>query len=47
MTRVFGANARFEAVETPMELAEVVTDFERNFHLRGVATNRAAYRRAR
>lgn len=47
MTRVFGANARFEVVETPVELAEVVTDFERNFHLRGVATNRAAYRRLR
>jgi tRNA (guanine-N7-)-methyltransferase len=47
MTRVFGANARFETVETPAELAEVVTDFERNFQLRGVATNRAAYRRVR
>jgi tRNA (guanine-N7-)-methyltransferase len=47
MTRVFGANTRFEAVETPDELANVVTDFERNFHLRGVATNRAAYRKLR
>jgi tRNA (guanine-N7-)-methyltransferase len=47
MARVFGANERFEEVDTPAELAEVVTDFERNFHLRGVATNRAAYRRAR
>jgi tRNA (guanine-N7-)-methyltransferase len=47
MTRVFGANARFEAMETPAELVEVVTDFERNFQLRGVATNRAAYRRMR
>lgn len=47
MTRVFGANARFEAVETPKELSEVVTDFERNFHLRGVVTNRAAYRTLR
>jgi tRNA (guanine-N7-)-methyltransferase len=47
MTRVFGGNARFGAVETPAELSEVVTDFERNFHLRGVATNRAAYRRIR
>jgi tRNA (guanine-N7-)-methyltransferase len=45
MARVFGANARFETVETPLELAEVVTDFERNFHLRGVGTNRAAYRK--
>jgi tRNA (guanine-N7-)-methyltransferase len=45
MTRVFGANAKFVAVETPGELKEVVTDFERNFHLRGVATNHAAYQR--
>ena len=47
MTRVFGANANFVAVETPSDLKEVVTDFERNFHLRGVATNHAAYRRER
>lgn len=46
MTRVFSANARFLTVETPNELADVVTDFERNFHLRGVGTNYAAYRRA-
>jgi tRNA (guanine-N7-)-methyltransferase len=43
MKRVFDANARFKEVETPEELAAVVTDFERNFHLRGVATNYAAY----
>jgi tRNA (guanine-N7-)-methyltransferase len=47
MKRVFDANVRFEAIETPSELAAVVTDFERNFHLRGVATNRAAYRKLR
>lgn len=47
MTRVFNANARFMAVETPKDLSEVVTDFERNFHLRGVTTNHAAYRRVR
>jgi tRNA (guanine-N7-)-methyltransferase len=47
MTRVFGANAQFARVETPKELAAVVTDFERGFHLRGVATNRAAFRRLR
>jgi tRNA (guanine-N7-)-methyltransferase len=45
MTRVFNANARFAAVATPVELSDVVTDFERNFHLRGVATNHAAYRK--
>ena len=47
MTRVFNANSRFVSVETPKELSEVVTDFERNFHLRGVSTNHAAYRRGR
>jgi len=47
MTRVFGANTRFEKTETPDELAAVVTDFERTFHARGVATNRAAYRKLR
>ena len=45
MTRVFDGNPDFVQVETPDELAKVVTDFERNFHLRGVATNRAAYQR--
>lgn len=44
MTRVFGANAKFEATGTPEELKAVVTDFERNFHLRGVPTNHAAYK---
>jgi tRNA (guanine-N7-)-methyltransferase len=47
MTRVLDGNSRFEGEETPDELASVVTDFERNFHLRGVATNRAAYRKVR
>jgi tRNA (guanine-N7-)-methyltransferase len=43
MTRVFDACAAFEPVTTPDELSAVVTDFERNFHLRGVPTLRAAY----
>jgi tRNA (guanine-N7-)-methyltransferase len=43
MRRVFDANARFGKTETLAELAAVVTDFERNFRLRGVATNYAAY----
>ena len=43
MVEVFGASAHFAAVETPPELMAVVTDFERNFLLRGVATRRAAY----
>jgi tRNA (guanine-N7-)-methyltransferase len=45
MVRVFGANAAFKTVETPGELAEVITDFERNFRTQGVTTNRAAYRK--
>jgi tRNA (guanine-N7-)-methyltransferase len=44
MTEVFGANPSFIAMETPDELSGVVTDFEREFHARGVATLRAAYR---
>jgi tRNA (guanine-N7-)-methyltransferase len=47
MQSVFDANKKFTRAETPEELAAVVTDFERNFHLRGVATNYATYRRER
>lgn len=43
MTAVFGANTAYKQVETPEELSAVVTDFERNFHARGVSTLRAAY----
>lgn len=45
MTAVFGANAKFQLVETPGELQAVLTDFERGFLARGVQTNRAAYRK--
>lgn len=45
MLEVFAGNPTFEAVGTPPELAAVVTDFERNFHLRGVPTLSAAYRK--
>jgi tRNA (guanine-N7-)-methyltransferase len=44
MRTVFGANSSFEEIETPAELAEVTTDFERGFAARGVAARRAAYR---
>ena len=44
MTRVFAMNPNFQAGETPVSLSAVVTDFERNFHLRGVPTLRAAFR---
>ena len=43
MATVFAANSAFQLMETPAELTSVVTDFERNFHARGVATLRAAY----
>jgi tRNA (guanine-N7-)-methyltransferase len=43
MTEVFGASHEFQKVETPGELAEVLTDFEREFNARGILTLRAAY----
>ncbi len=46
MTTVFGANPAFAAAATPSELAEILTDFERTFLARGVATRRASYRRS-
>jgi len=44
MTEVFGTASEFRKVETPSELAELPTDFEREFHARGIKTFRAAYR---
>lgn len=44
MQRVFGASPRFVETETPTELQEVLTDFERGFLARGIATRRASYR---
>ena len=43
MTGVFGASRGFEPVETPVELAELLTDFEQEFHKRGIKTLHAAY----
>jgi len=45
MTEVFQADKRFQSIETPPELAAVLTDFEREFNVRGIATRRAAYQR--
>jgi len=45
MREVFGADRRFRPVETPASLAEVRTDFEREFNARGLPTLRAAYQR--
>jgi len=47
MTSVFDADARFRQVETPAELADVITDFERDFNAAGTPTQRAAYQRGR
>ena len=43
MTEVFAASADFQQVETPVELAELLTDFEREFNAKGIKTLRAAY----
>lgn len=43
MLSVFAASAAFRAVETPLELSELLTDFEADFRKRGVQTRRAAY----
>lgn len=43
MRDVFSASSAFRAVDTPAELSELLTDFERDFHARGVKTLRAAY----
>jgi len=45
MTEVFGADKKFQPVETPVALAAVLTDFERDFNARGIPTRRAAYQR--
>lgn len=43
MQSVFAAASSFRAIETPPEVAEVVTDFERNFSKQKIPTLRAAY----
>ena len=45
MTEVFTAAVKkYEQVETPTSLAEITTDFEREFNAQGIPTLRAAYR---
>jgi len=44
MTEVFGAAKTFQKEETPAELAEIVTDFERDFNAQSIPTLRAAYK---
>jgi tRNA (guanine-N7-)-methyltransferase len=43
MRDVFAASREFREIETPAELAELPTDFEREFQARGIQTLRAAY----
>jgi tRNA (guanine-N7-)-methyltransferase len=43
MTEVFGVSKEFQGIETPSELSELSTDFEREFNARGIRTLRAAY----
>jgi len=43
MTKVFGADRNFEKIETPIELTEIHTDFERDFNAQGIPTLRVAY----
>ena len=43
MTEVFAAATEFEKTETPQALAQIVTDFERDFNAQGIPTLRTAY----
>jgi tRNA (guanine-N7-)-methyltransferase len=43
MMEVFGTDKKFQKIETPVELAELPTDFEKEFRARGVSTLRAAF----
>lgn len=43
MTEVFAAASQYSKMETPIALAEVTTDFEREFNAQGIPTQRAAY----
>ncbi len=44
MNEVFAAADFFEKTETPVALAEITTDFERDFNAQGIPTLRVAYR---
>jgi tRNA (guanine-N7-)-methyltransferase len=45
MATVFDPSRDYRQVETPEELAGLLTDFEKDFQARGVKTLRTAYRR--
>lgn len=44
MNEVFAIAKEFEKTETPLALAEITTDFEREFNAQGIPTLRAAFR---
>jgi len=44
MNEIFGADRQFQKMDTPSELSELLTDFEKDFQSRGIRTLRAAYR---
>jgi tRNA G46 methylase TrmB len=43
MNEVFDAAKEYKKAVTPPELAEIVTDFERDFNAQGIPTLRTAY----
>jgi len=43
MVEVFDAAKEFKKIETPADLAGLLTDFEKGFHAKGIRTNHAAY----
>ena len=45
ITAVFGENSAFQESDTPADLCERTTDFEKDFLSKGIPTLRAAYRR--
>lgn len=45
MNEVFNAAKEFQSTETPAALAEITTDFERDFNSKGIPTLRAAFQR--
>ena len=47
MNAVFAADANFQTEETPEDLRELLTDFEKEFLARNITTLRAAYQRRR
>ena len=44
MNEVFSASPRFGKTEIPESLAQITTDFERDFNAKGIPTLRVAYR---